>query len=162
MFVRLCDKAHLHTHKRSSERQWQEEAPNSTLPGYSQAYHRGHQPMKGTFPQAQRSTGTQWQVGTQIKDSQGRNALSQPLPGLSQENHQPRGRSVEPVAVSHWEQLSRSPFGLRGVASNWGDWDPEGRLNVWTQLLGGFTCTYVHIYILTSEPPSCPVGEGSR
>jgi len=134
----LCDKAHLHTHKRILDRQWQEGSLNNTLPGYSQAYHRDHQPIKGTLAQAQRSRRAQWWSGTQIKDSQRTKALSQPLPGLSQKSHQPHGPSVEPITVSHCEHLSGSPLGLKGVASNWGDWDPDD--SFWTDWMSGHSC----------------------
>lgn len=55
-----------------------------------------------------------------MKDSQGRNAFSQPLSGLSQESQQAHGPSMEPIAVSHGEQLYRLPFRLRGATGETG------------------------------------------
>ena len=49
-------------------------------PGYSQAHPRGHRPIRGLSPHAQRSAGAQRQVGAQIKDSEEQTPCVSPSP----------------------------------------------------------------------------------
>ena len=105
-------KTHLHTHKRAQEDNVRRESPNNILPIYSQVDHRRHQPITGPSSQAQRSTGVQWQAGTQIKDSEEGHSVQAPnrsVPG----DPQPHCPGVKPIQMSHQEQRCGSPFRIR-------------------------------------------------
>lgn len=68
--VNLCDKAQLCIHRGGAQRDNSRMGkPNDIQPGSSQAYHRGHLPIKDSSAQAQRRSGAQRQAKTQIKDS---------------------------------------------------------------------------------------------
>lgn len=89
--------------------------PNHTLLGYSQVHPRGHQPITGPSVQAQ-SMDKQGHAMAGGTPSQGPLRTEHPVqasPGVVPADPQPRCPGMTPITMSHWEQLSRSPFGLR-------------------------------------------------
>lgn len=82
--VELCDKAHLHTHKRAQRDSGRiilaqiipQRAAHKPIAG-------AMSPSKGHCPGPEEHRDVQWQIGTQIKDLKGTTGLSRPLPRIS-------------------------------------------------------------------------------
>lgn len=98
--ISFCNESLSAHPQRSTEHKGAQEqvrSTNNTLLGYSQAYHRGHQPMKDSSAQAQRSTGARGNPKQGLCEEQ------IPCPGPSQGCS---SRLISP-SVQVWHPLRR-------------------------------------------------------
>lgn len=91
------------------------------LPGSTQ---ESHHLIEDPSPWTQKSRRIQQQTDIWIPGSCGVDDFSEPLPGLSQQIHQPHCKYMKPIRVSHWKHLSRALFGNQRSLRVWNTlWD---------------------------------------
>ena len=102
----------MHTQRR--HRNNDSRSNSTTCTSCSHAHPKSHWPIKSPSPQAQRSTGAQWQERNTnyrlLRNGHPVQAHPRTVPGELQS----QCPGVEPITLSHWEQLFGSSFGLKG------------------------------------------------
>lgn len=96
----------LHTHRGAQSGNSKMGNPNNTLPCL--LTYRSHQPIRGLPPKAQRSTGAQRQLGTEIRDSEEGKSCPERLQGCPRKGSAPQSRhetcQKESVSEHPWNQ----------------------------------------------------------